>query len=277
MKVLKIFLSLFYAWVLTIFLFIEIIVVYQQVWVSPMFILFVANFIIVVATWILAKIFLFKNSALQRELIYTSSSLVYIYIFMILGFFISQEYILRSFEAGSRVWVSETQLSGNLWFLFLSLWLFISPLVYFVSNIQVKQYLIKFRKILWILVFVIFLRHFIDFFQSHYPNGDGFVDYFIYFRGQIWYPVIWSGAIWGLIIVLLGITSNNISMKLIGWKTWKLLHKLVYPAYIFTVLHVWFLARIDWFYILLPVLVFVLRFYVFLEKRKQKKYIEKQE
>jgi rubredoxin/NAD(P)H-flavin reductase/DMSO/TMAO reductase YedYZ heme-binding membrane subunit len=165
-----------------------------------------------------------------------------------------------------------TKLSWNLVFLYLSLWLLISPILTFIKNTKIRVILTLFRKLLWILVFIIILRHVIDFFQSKYPYWNGIMDYWDYFYWILFdSPVIWSGTLWTIIIVLLWITSNKISVRKMWWKFWKWLHFLVFPAYLFVMLHLWYLGRIDWFYEGFTILIILTRIISTVSRRYRRK------
>jgi methionine sulfoxide reductase heme-binding subunit len=72
-------------------------------------------------------------------------------------------------------------------------------------------------------------------------------------------PFIWFGLTGLSILVLLGLTSNNWSVRKLGGKRWKLLHRLAYLAAIVLIYHQsiagkghWYVAR--WLLLLLVIL-----------------------
>gem|GEM_PF-4544168 len=68
-----------------------------------------------------------------------------------------------------------------------------------------------------------------------------------------------------MIILLLGLTSNKFScMKMRKW--WKKLHLLVFPAYVSSMLHIWYLDRIDWFYGSITLSIIIMRAGVYILK-----------
>lgn len=268
--ILKTLLTFFYFLVLYNFTFIEVGSVYNLNFSDPRFWIFIEYFLFALLGLSFVQLYIFKDAIINKELKYTFSSVIFIYIFIIWGFFLSQEYLIYSFESGKRMGLSEAQLSWNLAFLFLSLSLLISPILYFIKNITLKLHLILFRKIFGILVAIIFLRHFIDFFQSHYPYVEGFIDYTNYFFSTMMSPVIWTGTLAWIWIIFLWLSSNKVSIKLLWWKLWKALHTLVFPIYLFSMLHVWYLGRIDWFYGGITLILIVARISAFLSKRYKK-------
>ena len=62
-----------------------------------------------------------------------------------------------------------------------------------------------------------------------------------------------------LLMLLLWISSNKLSVRILSWKWWKRLHSLVYPTFIISVIHVAYASRFDNFYIFLLVFVIVTR------------------
>ena len=267
--VLKIFLIILYFLVLYNFTFLNIWNIYNFNISSLDFILFVLYFLISVFGIIFLLFYNIKNIAVKNNLKHTFKSIVFLYIFLIIGFFISQEFLIQN-----RDMLTETKLSGNLSFLYLSLWLLVSPILVFIKSAKIKISLILSRKLLWILVFIILLRHLVDFFKSHYPYWEWFLDYWNYFYSILFdSPVIWSGTIGAIMIILLWITSNVFSLKKLWWKIWKKLHLLVFPAYLFSMLHVWYLDRIDWFYWWFTVIIILFRTIAFIKKRYIKKKI----
>lgn len=265
--ILKTILTLIYFQVLYIFTFIEIWDVYNQNWNSILFIFFTLNLVISISGLIFLRKYNTKNIDIKNEIIYTFKSIFFLYLFLIIWFFISQEYLTQN-----RLMLTETKLSWNLSFLFLVLGLLVSPILTFVKNIKIRDFLVLFRKIFGILVFIIFLRHIVNFFQSHYPNWEVFLDYFNYFIWVVFEsPVLWSGTIWWVMLILLGITSNKFSVKKIWWKLWKILHLLVFPAFLFTMLHIYYLWRLDWFYWWFTWLIILARIIATISRRHKRK------
>jgi len=150
--------------------------------------------------------------------------------------------------------------------------LLVSPILTFVKNIKIRDFLTLFRKLLWILVFIILLRHIVDFFQWHYPYWEGIMDYWNYFYSILFEsPVIWSGTVWAVMIVLLWLTSNKFFVRKMWAKVWKWLHFLVFPAYLFSMLHVWYLDRLDWFYWWFTVLIVLARIMSSIARRHRRR------
>lgn len=59
-------------------------------------------------------------------------------------------------------------------------------------------------------------------------------------------PYITAGFVAWLLLLPLAITSNNYAVRWFGAK-WKQIHRLVYPALLLGVLHVFWQVRADWF------------------------------
>jgi len=49
-----------------------------------------------------------------------------------------------------------------------------------------------------------------------------------------------------VLLTPLALTSNNISLKILGSKSWKKLHYLVYPAAIIAIIHFFMMIRADY-------------------------------
>ncbi len=265
--IIKIILIILYLLVLYNFTFLEIVNIYLFNTKELDFILFILYFIISIWWLIFLRFFQIKDTSLKNNFKHTFKSILFLYIFLIVWFFISQDFLIQN-----RDTLTETKLSWNLAFLFLSFWLLVSPILTFIKDIKTRDFLTLFRKLLWILVFVIILRHVIDFFQSHYPTWEWIMDYYNYF---IWIlfesPVIWSGTIWTIMIILLWITSNKFSVRSLWSKFWKALHFLVFPIYLFSILHLWYLDRLDWFYIWFTVLIILARIISTIARRDRRK------
>ena len=68
-----------------------------------------------------------------------------------------------------------------------------------------------------------------------------------------------TGVIAGILMFVLGITSNKISVKILSGNMWKKVQSLVYPAFLIASLHVAFASRFDTFYILLIIWLVAMR------------------
>ncbi len=258
--IVKAFLIVLYTSVLYNFIFLDIGNIYNLNFPSLDFLMFIWNLIVSLLGIISLWIFQIKDIRIKNNSRNTFYSIICLYIYLIVWFFISQEYLIAN-----RDLLTVTKLSWYLSFLFLSLWLFVSPVLFFIKNVKLKLFLILSRKLLWILVCIILIRHIIDFFVTHYPWGTWIWDYWNYFISQIENPVIWSGTVGAVIILLLGLTSNKFScMKMRKW--WKKLHLLVFPAYVSSMLHIWYLDRIDWFYGSITLSIIIMRAGVYILK-----------
>lgn len=265
--IIKIILIILYFLVLYNFTFLEIVNIYTFDTREIDFVLFVLYLIISIWWLIFLRFFQIKNIYLKNNLNHTFKSILFLYLFLVSWFFISQEFLIQN-----RDILTETKLSWNLSFIYLSFWLLVSPVLTFVTSIKTRVFLTLFRKLFWILVFIIILRHIIDFFQSHYPMWEWFLDYYNYFTWVVFEsPVLWSGTIGAIIILLLWLTSNKFSVQKLWAKLWKALHFLVFPAYLFSMLHVWYLDRLDWFYWGFTVLIVLARIIATIARRHRRK------
>lgn len=113
-----------------------------------------------------------------------------------------------------------------------SIVMFIKPTWYFLRKTKIGFYLGKiksYRRELGILTFWFFLFHA---FQMMIKKDLFKIEYFLNPNTNIFW-----GALGGILLILLGITSNNISTRTLK-TNWKRLQYLAYPAFIFILIHV---------------------------------------
>jgi len=152
--------------------------------------------------------------------------------------------------------------------------LIISPLLQFVKNPTWKQHLILSRKILWILSFIFFLKHWLEYFsmeyvfQTNYHFETPYLNYVIDNLLVRYDALSWVVA-WILLLVL-WLTSNKFSQKFLWWKKWKKVQSLVFPGFILSAIHVAFASRFDNFYIFLISLVVVARLVAYLNRKQRR-------
>ncbi len=164
---------------------------------------------------------------------------------------------------------------GKVAFLYLVLALSISPIVSFVKNKKISDTLILMRKVLWILSFLFFLRHGIEYFNTEYifaikhTPAIGYLDY-------VWQNLLirndaltWVIA-WILMLVL-WITSNKLSINLLG-ATWKKVQSIAYPAFLIAIIHVAFTSRFNAFYVALILWLIYIRTISYLQNSNVQKW-----
>lgn len=114
--------------------------------------------------------------------------------------------------------------------------LFFKPLAQIFPKIRFFAKLLWLRKQIWIIIFWFFIAHML------WTTIDSWIWLIIQ---EIYENILKSQYLWwilgGIIIFLLGITSNNYSIKLLK-KNWKHLHSLVYLWFLLTALHVYFIT-----------------------------------
>ncbi len=156
----------------------------------------------------------------------------------------------------------ELRATGRLAFLFFSIALCISPIINLL-NYRFSTQLIFLRKISWTLAFLMVVVHLVQYIniESYYMPFDSEYTLAGYIINNMitWYydALIWTIA--GIIMIILGVTSNNFSQKLLGsW--WKKIHYLAYPAFLVTMLHIAFAGAFNLFYAGSFAIVTTLRF-----------------
>lgn len=121
------------------------------------------------------------------------------------------------------------------WYILLVI-LFLKPLSVIFNDVRIISKCMVLRRQLWVMMLWFLLGHtfgtlYILWYDTIIPD--------IQLEGVKSYLLWWM--LWGIIIFLLGITSNTKSVKFLK-KNWKRLHMLVYPALLFIALHIFFIS-----------------------------------
>ncbi len=206
----------------------------------------------------LLRIFKINNDLVNEELLYTIKQVVLITLLVVPSFLINHNFL------HAHLWESNLYLRSywKIAFVFFALALSISPILKFIKNSKLRDILILSRKVFGILSFIFFFKHWLEYFATEY----------IYQVKQLKTTYLWyvsknmlvrfdalSWLIAGIMMLLLGITSNKFSVKLLTWKWWKKLQSLVFPAFLISVIHIAFASRFDNFYTFLFVFVIWVR------------------
>ena len=126
---------------------------------------------------------------------------------------------------------------------------------------------IRFRRMLGLFAFAYVVLH-----LSSYVVLDQFFDWSAIWKDIIkrWYITV--GMMGGILLLPLAITSTKGWIKRIGGKTWRKLHKLVYPAAILGVFHFYMMLKADFrepfLYAVILSVLFGIRLYDANRKRK---------
>ena len=162
---------------------------------------------------------------------------------------------------------------GKAAFLYLILALSVSPVVSLIKNRAVADTLILMRKVLGILSFLFFVRHGIEYFTVEYIFTLKHVPAITYLDYVTQNILIRNDALtWviaGILMLVLGLTSNKVSMKILSGNLWKKVQSLVYPTFLIVSIHVAFSSRFDIFYVMLIVwLVYIRTMSYIIQKEK---------
>lgn len=133
--------------------------------------------------------------------------------------------------------------------------MFIRPVKDIFPKCKLFIYLLKFRRELWILVWVFWLAHAVWYvIMMSYSNLLWFfTDSFTWdYTGLLFW---WMLAL--LVSIPLLLTSNSFSTKLL-WKNWKLLQRLSYFMFVFVAIHIYMIRWEIW-----PVFVVIVWFIIF--------------
>lgn len=211
-----------------------------------------------------------RNSFFKEEVLYTIKSLVYLSIFIFPALLINHHFIIEHISESNLYLRSYWRIA----FLYLSLALIISPILKFIKNNTLRDNLILIRKILWILSFIFFLKHGLEYFASEYIfqiqlHSDVSYFQYVYENMLVRYDAM-SWAIAWILMLLLWITSNKVSVKLLTGKFWKSLQSLAYPLFLISIIHIAFASRFEEFYIFLTILVVSVRTISYLTNKKEK-------
>lgn len=156
------------------------------------------------------------------------------------------------------------------WFLLIAVML-IRPLRDIAPKCRIFGFISKFRRELWILVWVFWLAHWIGAFMDYMIKINHSKSYFAmliepYVWDTSWYMFWWMLA-WIVAIPLL-ITSNGISTSIL-WKHWKTLQRLAYFMFIFVWIHIAVLEKEVWS--MIPVLIWIILWITAFVKNKKSK------
>lgn len=197
---------------------------------------------------------------------FAKSSVVFI-ILLIPGLFVAY-WFLHHYQDDSNLLL---RVSGRVAFFYLAFSLSISPLIT-ILKWKWTNTLITIRKYSWILSFLFFVKHWVDyllieywFYNMYYQNTTTFLLYFI--KNLNTRTDVVLGLMWWTFMTLLWLTSNNFSYMFLG-KLWKALHTIVYPTFLVAMVHIAFAWRFDELYAVVFTVVVWLRFYVYLNQNK---------
>ena len=126
---------------------------------------------------------------------------------------------------------------GDWALIFLMVTLSVGPL----SKILKRKNLIALRRMLGLLTYFYAVLH-----LSSYIIIDLQLDWHEFVKDVTKRNFIILGMTSVVLLTPLALTSNNISLKILGSKSWKKLHYLVYPAAIIAIIHFFMMIRADY-------------------------------
>ncbi len=126
---------------------------------------------------------------------------------------------------------------GDWALIFLMVTLYIGPL----SKILKRKNLIALRRMLGLLTYFYAVLH-----LASYIIIDLQLDWHEFVKDVTKRNFIILGMTSVVLLTPLALTSNNISLKILGSKSWKKLHYLVYPAAIIAIIHFFMMIRADY-------------------------------
>ena len=126
---------------------------------------------------------------------------------------------------------------GDWALIFLMVTLSVSPL----SKILKRKNLIALRRMLGLLTYFYAILH-----LTSYIIIDLQLDWHEFVKDVTKRNFIILGMTSVVLLTPLALTSNNISLKILGSKSWKKIHYLVYPAAIIAIIHFFMMIRADY-------------------------------
>ena len=126
---------------------------------------------------------------------------------------------------------------GDWALIFLMVTLYIGPL----SKILKRKNLIALRRMLGLLTYFYVVLH-----LASYIIIDLQLDWHEFVKDVTKRNFIILGMTSVVLLTPLALTSNNISLKILGPKSWKNLHYLAYPAAIIAIIHFFMMIRADY-------------------------------
>lgn len=157
------------------------------------------------------------------------------------------------------------------WFLLIIV-MFVRPLRDIFPKCKIFWFVSKFRRELWILVWVFGLAHGIGSFLDQkllFWDGRSYIEMFLdpYVWNYTGYMFWWMLA--AIVSIPLLITSNGVATSLLG-KNWKHLQRLAYFMFFFVGIHIYFIKRESWVFVLLSAWL-VLWIIAWIKNKKSKK------
>ncbi len=234
----------------------------QNIYVLVFLIFFVLSIVFTV-------IWKFKKNLFSKELNYIIQFILFACILLLPWIFINHHFLAE------HLWENNLYLRvyWKLAMWYFAMALIISPILQFVKHPIWREHLILSRKILGILSFFFFLKHWLEYFameyifQTKYHITTPYIDYVIN-NLKTRYDAI-SGLVAGALIIVLWLTSNKFSVITL-WKKWKKVQWLVFPGFILASIHIAFSSRFEWFYIFLIWLVVTARLTAYLNRKQRR-------
>jgi rubredoxin/ferredoxin-NADP reductase/DMSO/TMAO reductase YedYZ heme-binding membrane subunit len=204
-----------------------------------------------------------KDNTLKSEVYYLWKFFLYFLLLILPWIYLNHTFIVERLSEVNLYLRSYWRVA----FFYFALALVVSPFLNFVKKENIKENLILSRKVFWIISFLFFLKHWLEYFSAEFIYQYSYhkdVSYIKYTYDNLltrWDAL--SGILPGILMIVLGLTSNKISLKILWGKWWKNLQSFVYPAFLLSIIHIAFASRMDNFYIFLAWFVVIIRLVAF--------------
>jgi len=135
-------------------------------------------------------------------------------------------------QLGPRPWKKLLIHSGYCTLSMLTISLALAPLTKHFPRVLVLKALSRHRRLIGITVFLYAVFHLTCVLTKTIQKKGGLpLDYFLH-------PVVYTGSLAFLILLLLTVTSNDWSIRSLGYKKWKTIHRSVYGVELLIFIHV---------------------------------------
>jgi sulfoxide reductase heme-binding subunit YedZ len=163
---------------------------------------------------------------------------------------------------GEKTWKKLLIQSGFITLSVLIFSLVLSPLNRFFTKWHFIKFFNRFRREIGLTVFFYACFHFFCFIMRAIEKKGWFdPHYFLH-------PVVIPGLFAFLLLLLLAVTSNNWSIKKMGYRKWKGLHRLIYVGEIAVFIHVYLKSSVYALALILPLVCIQIGCYFFVRRNQ---------
>lgn len=149
-----------------------------------------------------------------------------------------------------KIWKRELIYSGYSGLVVLLISLLLTPFVKLFSKIGFFKQINRHRRAIGVAAFAYLAAHFFSYLMKSYYKR-GYIDFTKFLK-----PLLLTGSLAFLLLIPLVLTSNNYSMKRLGWDKWKKIHRLVYVSEALACIHLYLSDPLWTILLFTPVAIF---------------------